>query len=292
MKNKLKIILMASIGLFLLSNCQKDPELNMPTLQKSVIPLVTKDAAKDQNISIYVLAGFKGTVIVNTYYKDLPKSMNLMVVMNGDRTNSATVKANITSFPTKVDFDLAKMVELLPKLASLNDLKLGDYFTFYTDMTLEDGTLILGNDPTYNQVNSAVLNLPGSSLSVKYTIACPLDPLMTVGSYRSVSADWGVDGDITITADPADPNKLYVSGLEEMEGLIEDQGPLVMYLNPLSYVVTAPKKVLASVAWQYHNIAYEGKGTYNTCTGAFEMKFTITVTEGSFGDNAFTFTRN
>ncbi len=295
MKNKLKIILMASIGLFLLSNCQKDPKLPMPTLQKSVIPLVTKDVAKDQNISIYKLSDFKGTVIVNTYYKDLPKSMTLMVIMNNDVTKSAVLQANITSFPTKVDFDIAKMVTLIPGLTSLSDLQLGDYFRFYVDMILEDGTVIDGNDPKYAQVNSAVANLPGSSITVKYTIACPLDLTKTVGSYRAVCGDWGVDGNVTITADATDPNKLYVTGLETLDGLVEDKGPLPMILNPLTYVVTSPKTILATlVTWgaPYHNIAYEGKGVYNTCTGTFEMKWAITVTEGGFGDFDFILTRN
>lgn len=268
----------------------------MPTLQKSVIPLVTKDAAKDQNISIYELAGFKGTVILNTYYKDLPKSMDLIVVMNGKVANTAVVQANITTYPNKVDFDLAKLIDILPGISSMEDIKLGDYFTFYVNVTLEDGTVINGNDTSYTGYNSSVRNLPGASVSVKYTVACPLDPLMTKGDYNAASGDWGVDGPVTITADATNPNKLYVVGLETIDGNVEDGGPLVMNLNPLSYVVTVPKVVLVSVtAWsgtKYHNLAYEGKGTYNTCTGAYDMVFNISVTEGNFGDFAFSITKN
>lgn len=263
----------------------------MPVLQKSVIPKVTKDAANDQNVSFEALAAFKGAVVINAYYTDLPKSMDLMVTMNNDQANTALVQAGITTFPTTVNFDLAKLVSLLPGLTSIDELQLGDYFKFYVNLTLEDGTVINGNDPQYAGNNSSVANLPGSSLSVIYTVACPLDPARMIGSYHSVSGDWASEGDITITADATDPNTIYVSGLETMEGLVEI-APLVMHVNPLSYVVTADKTVLVPLAWGYHNLAYEGKGVYNTCTGTYDMKFDITVTEGSFGTNGFIFTRN
>jgi hypothetical protein len=292
MKNKLKILLMGVIGIFLFTTCKKDPQLPMPKLQLAVIPLITKDKTKDQNVSIYNLPGFNGSVIVNTYFKDLPKSMDLMVCMNDSIVNTAVLKANITSFPTTVDFTLPTLVGLIPGLDSLNQLQLGNYFKFYVDITLPDGTVVKGNDTLYASSNSAVKNLPGSSLSVIYTVACPLDPALTVGSYHAVSSDFGVDGNITITADASDPNKLYVTGLETIDGDVEDKGPLVMHLDPLTYEVIADKTVLASFAGPYHNIAYGGKGTYNTCTGNYDMTFTITVTEGSFGDNTYTFTRN
>jgi hypothetical protein len=295
MKNKLKIILLVSIGFFLLTNCQKDPKLNMPTLSKTAIPLVTKDATKDQNISFLDLSGFKGAIIVKTYYEDLPKSMDLMVTMNDDQANTAVLQANISTYPTTVNFDLAKLVELLPGLNSSEELQLGDYFKFYVNLTLEDGTIIHGNDTLYDGYNSSVANLPGSSLNVKYTVACPLDYAKTVGSYNAYSADWAVDGDVTITADEADPNTVYVAGLEAIDGNVEDLGPLPMHVNPFSYIVTAPKTVLVSITgWsgtKYHNLAYEGTGTYNTCTGTYEMKFNITVTEGNFGDYNHVFTR-
>jgi hypothetical protein len=64
-----------------------------------------------------------------------------------------------------------------------------------------------------------------------------------------------------------------------------------MIVNPLNFEVKAVKTVIATVAFQYHNIAYEGFGILNTCNGTYEMTFTITVDEGSFGTNAFTFTK-
>jgi hypothetical protein len=295
MKNKLKILLFGAVGVFLFTACQKDPKLNMPSLETGVVPLVTKDATKDQNVSFLNLAGFNGSVVVNTYYKDLPKSMDLMVTMNNDQLNSGVVKSGITTFPTTVNFNIASLVDILPGLDSIKQLQLGDNFKFYVNITMPDGSVINGNDTLYALTNTSIKNLPGSSLTVTYNVACALDYALTVGSYHSYSppSDWNSEGDITLTADPDDPNKILVRGIETIEGLIEDKGPLVMHINPVTYAVTADKSVIVSDFFGYHNGAYAGTGTYNTCTGTYDMKFDITADEGTFINGAtFTFTRN
>lgn len=295
MKNKLKNILLAILGILVFTTCSKDPKLNMPDLQMTVIPVVKKDATKSQNISFLNMPAFSGAVSVDVYNKDLPKSMNLMVSMNDDPANTAVVKSNITSFPTNSDvFTMATLIDLLPNLNNISEVKLGDFFRFYVDMTLMDGTEIKGNDPLYSSFDPAIANLPGSSLNVVYNVACALDNALTIGSYFSYSsaAEWNSSGNITITAHPTQANTVLVAGLETIEGLVEDKGPLVMHIDPITYAVTADKTVIASDAWGYHNIAYAGTGTYNTCTGKYEMKFTISVDEGNFGDFVFTFTRN
>lgn len=296
MKNKLKIILLVSIGMLFLVTCKKDPKLNMPNLQQAVIPKVTKDATKDQIMSDLNLPGFNGSVIVDLYYKDKPKSMDLMVCMNGDVANTAVVKSNITSFPTSTDFNVGNLIDWLPNVTSINDIVAGNTFKFYVDITLEDGTVIKGNDPSYVPNDPAVSNLPGSSINVVYNVACGLNYAKTFGSYHAVSpaSDWAVDGTVTITADPVNPNTVYVANLETIDGTDEDKGPLVMHIDPATYAVTADKTVIASVAgWgPYHNLTYQGKGTYNTCTGEYTMVFTITSTELNFGDFHFTMSRN
>jgi hypothetical protein len=294
MKNKLNIASLVALVIMLFTACKKDPSLPMPALQQAVIPLITKDATKNQNISMKDLPGFKGSVVVDIYYKDMPKSMNLMVCMNGDVNNSALVKENITSFPVSVDFNIGTLVDLLPGLTNLNQLKLGDYFLFYVDITLKDGSVVKGNDPLYSSFDPAVANLPGSSLNVVYTVACPLDPALTVGSYLAYSppSDWNSTGNITLTSDPVDPNTIYVSGLATIDGGTEDRGPLVMHINPATYVVTAVKTVIASDFYGFTNYAFEGTGTYDSCTGLYTMKFTISADGAEWTDNHYTFTRN
>jgi hypothetical protein len=294
MKNKLKILTFLVLGLFVLSNCQKDPDLPMPALRKGIVAKVLKDATKDQVIFDNNMAGFSGTVTVDLYWADKPKSMDLMVSLNDDPEKSVAVVSNITSWPVTYNFTISNLVDILPSVNNVGELVAGDYFRFYANITLEDGTVVNGNDTLYVAYSSGIANLPGSSTNVVYPIACGYDPAISTGSYHSYSApdQWASAGDITITADPDDNTTVYVTGIEALEGLVEDQGPLVMHIDPTTFEVTADHSVIASNAFGYHNIAYEGSGTYDSCTGKYTMSFNISVDEGDYGAFTFTFTRN
>ena len=293
MKNKFKILTLLAIGIFLFPTCQKDPDLRWPAVKYGVIPLIQKDQTKNLVIFDNDVAGFAGSVTCDLYpYVDKPKSMSLMVTLNNDPAKSAAAIANIPSFPATYNFTAADLVALLPGLNNISEIKRNDFFRFYADITLEDGTVLSGNDTLYTQNGSEIYNLPNSSPEVTYSVVCGYVPALAVGSYHSKSPDWNSEGDITITADPADPYKLYVVGLEVMEGLVEDVGPLVMNVNKFTFAVTGPKSVLCSTAWGYNNLAYKASGLYNSCDGSFSLKMAITVDEGSFGNFTFKFTRN
>lgn len=179
----------------------------------------------------------------------------------------------LTTFPATVTVTAADAAQKLG--IALADIERGDVF----DLEL----LITANGRT---TRSTPLAVP---------VACVYTTAMSTGSFHSVSEDWATEGDITITADPDDPYTVYVSGLEELDGLDEDLGPLVMHIDPITFAVTADKTVLASlVTWgaPYHNIAYEGTGSFSTCDGTYIMSFEISVDEGSWGANAFVFTKN
>lgn len=131
-----------------------------------------------------------------------------------------------------------------------------------------------------------------SSALISAAAACAYDPALVTGSYNAFSPDWPADGNVTVTVDPDDEYTIYVEGLAALDGLDEDQGPLKMHVDPLNFEVTAERTVLATAAFGYDNIAYEGFGTLNTCDGTYNMNFTITVDQGSFGQYVFTLTKN
>lgn len=152
----------------------------------------------------------------------------------------------------------------------LNDIQPGDVFNLEF--------LTLQGENTYR--SNAVINAAA---------VCAYDIDNVTGAYRAVSEDWDADGPVTITADADDEYTLYVSGLPELDGYVGDVAPLKMTVDPLNFKVTAAKTVLSSDFSGYTNMAYEGFGLLNTCDGTYQMNFTITVDQGSFGTNAFTF---
>lgn len=195
------------------------------------------------------------------------------LVASFNNNHEDAIITELTSFPsvvTVLSSDAAQKLGI-----ALAEIERGDVFGFELLIT-EDG----------RTTRSTPLAVP---------VACVYTTAMSTGSFHSVSEDWATEGDITITADPADPYKVYVSGLEELDGLNEDLGPLVMHIDPITFAVTADKTVLASlVTWgaPYHNIAYEGTGSFSTCDGTYIMSFEISVDEGTWGANAFIFTKN
>jgi hypothetical protein len=234
---------------------------------KAVVPYLT-----DVNPAIFDSKDLENSFV--QFVVDLPEgtTADKVVVQGsyGDNFERVTI-TELTSFPTTVKIMSADAAQKLG--IALEDISNGDIFTFELVTTSKGLTTR----------SSSVLQVP---------VACAYDQAIATGSYHCVSPDWGSDGTITITGDPDDPYTVYVSGLEAIEGLDEDQGPLPMQINPINYSVTAPKTVIASDAWGYHDIAYEGNGKFSSCDGSYTMLFTITVVEGTFGTFSFTFTRN
>jgi len=193
------------------------------------------------------------------------------IIVCSYNTNERIKIADIASFPATVRLVSGDVIQKLG--ISAEDVKNGDVFT------VEVLTTVKGVTTRSNAV-----------LSV--SVACAFSNAFAIGSYHSVSVDWATNGNITLTNNINDPYTIYVVGLEAIEGVVEDLGPLVLHIDPATYAVTVPKKAIGSNAFGYHNIAYAGSGVYNSCDGSFAMSFTISVDEGSFGINAFTFTRN
>ncbi len=176
------------------------------------------------------------------------------------------------SFPATVRIQANDAIDKLG--LQTDEIENGDIFTFEL--------LTQANGKTTRSV--AALSVP---------VACGYDVSLATGSYHCVSPDWGSDGTITLTADEDDPYKIYVSGLEEIEGLVEDLGPLAIHIDPATYNVNAPLKAISSDAWGFGAISYQGTGVYSSCDGNYTMYFEIILADlGSVGQYSFTFTRN
>jgi hypothetical protein len=181
--------------------------------------------------------------------------------------------ADVTTFPATINITLSQVIEKLG--ISSSDIQNGD-------------AVYIGVKTTKNGITTR------SNAAINITVSCEYDVAVATGNYHSISpsSDWNSEGDIKLTSDPEDPYTIYVAGIEEIEGLDEDQGPLVMHINPASFTVVADKTVIASDAWGDHNIAYAGSGTFNSCTGTYSMSFDISTDENAYGTFSFTFTRN
>jgi hypothetical protein len=260
-----KILALLAVMFLTFSACETDVVDPSGIRGEGVVPAIT-----NLNPAVFDVNDPENTFI--KFDLDATAGVSEVIVVasfNGDMKRIVVDK--ISTFPAK-DVTIY-MHEVATALGiQLNDIEPGDVFTL-------EATTVQGSK-TYR--SNAVINAAA---------VCAYDPDIVTGTYNATSSDWGANGNVTITADPDDEFIVYVSGLGALDGLVEDGDPLKMIVNPLNFEVKAVKTVIATVAFQYHNIAYEGFGILNTCNGTYEMTFTITVDEGSFGTNAFTFTK-
>ncbi len=134
--------------------------------------------------------------------------------------------------------------------------------------------------------------------SHKVSVFCAYDTDLTTGSYHVVSSDWGVEGNVTLIPDESDPYVVYISGLQAVDGLTAGTDNTVkLTINPDTYLITGGKtlfaKNLSEWGLPYTNYSYTvASGAYSPCDGKYSVNFSISVDQGSFGTNNFTFTRN
>ena len=259
MKNhKFKILGLVAVVIFSLTSCEEDTiDMNRG---EGVVPSIT-------NLDPAVFSEAEGTYVAfDLDATDYTGDLVILVSIEGDR--SRTPVKTISNFPTNVVVTLEEVAQA--KGMSVNDFEVGSIFNF------EVQTMVGGK--TYR--SPASFNAP---------LACEYLPENVSGLYNAASASWAVDGPITIEADPDDPFTLYVTGLVALDGMVEDQGPLVMIVNPGNFHVDVPRTVLGSDFFGFTNVAYHGSGVLDTCTGIYTMGFTISVDQGTFGGAPHTF---
>jgi hypothetical protein len=234
----------------------------------AVIPFIS-----DINPGIFDSKDLKNSYVEFKLSLESGKQAEKVVIEGSYNDNFERVKlTEVTTFPASIKIISSDIIQ-----------KLG----------ISEADIINGDIFTLEMVTTANGITTHSPAILRVVVSCAFQNSLATGSYHSVSSDWNSEGDITITADPVDPYKVYVTGLEEMEGLVEDGGPLVMNIDPATYNVSVPAKIISSDAWGYGSITYAGDGVYNSCDGSYVMQFEITLDAlGSQGINSFTFTRN
>src|SRR5690606_11539002 len=213
---KMKILnifcLIAALGLFLTS-CETEV----------VDPAGERGVASVPGIQNLNPATFDVNDLENTFVKfdivlDDPSVSQAAVLVSYKGDKKRAEVATVSSFPATLTIPLT---EVAAKLGlQLSSIEAADVFNFEIQTT-QGGK---------SYFSSAAFNV---------AVVCGYDSENVTGDYRGISSAWGVDGPITIEADPNDEFILYVTGLATIDGLVEDQGPLKLIVNPLDYSVVA-----------------------------------------------------
>ena len=265
------------LALFVAS-CSSDGTGNLPAVEKVPIPLMK--LVENSDVLIQDPTTFQGKFTFDLLFKQdqAPKSVDIVVAKNGDYKNVKTVQAGVTSYPTNVDVDVAKLASLFGVDAAT--IIPGDYFEIGANITTQSGLVIPAFSELSNQFSADIANFPGSSLSIKYPVVCPLDLDAFVGEF-TIDDPFFFEGSYPVTISREGDNVLVVEGFNE-------DATIKIMVNPQTTKVTVPSTVIAASFFQYTNLKVVGGGEINACGNSITLNLTYTVDQGSFGTGGLT----
>lgn len=242
MKKSLIYTLLATLVLFA---CRKSDNSILPDLKRAPVVLVNLDATSDKFISPVNPAGFKGVVTVDLLFaNEVPQKVDLVVMKNGNSGDVRVLKADITTFPTKVEFTGQQLINLFGGAAIAG----GTSFEVGANVTNKDGELLLAFPPgasAYSASNvSTIGNVkPGATTSVQYLMPCPFNADAYVGNFEVLQDDW---------ADYKKGDVIQVKKVSATELSFEyavDPGsskPIILTINPSDNSISVAKQVYGS----------------------------------------------
>jgi hypothetical protein len=185
-----RIVVYIFLGVLAFS-CRKSDNPKIPELMRVPIPYITKDAGSDAFINPGNPLQFNGKFTVDLFYKEdeKPQKFDVVIVKNGNASSVKTLKAGVTSFPTKVTITGQQLVDLYGPIQD------GDNFTIGVDITTQNGLKLLAFPVTGVQFAGGTANLFNeqgnpASTSINYAKPCSFNADSFVGSYVVVQDDW------------------------------------------------------------------------------------------------------
>jgi hypothetical protein len=280
MKN-IKIVssLLLALSIFVAS-CSSDGNGNLPDLERVPIPLLKLDDNAD--VLIQEPTEFKGKFTVDMYFKNdvAPKQVDIVVAKNGDYKTVKILQAAVTTFPVTVDIDAAKLATAFGM--NVSQIVPGDFFEVGTNIITQSGMTIPAFSDVSNQFSADVSNFPGSSLSLKYPVVCPLDLDEFVGKFTAVDPGF-MEYDYPVTITREGENVLVITGfVDDPESVIK------VTVDPRTTKTSVPSTLATPSIFGYHNLRVVGTGEINACTNSFTINLGYTVDEGNFGNYLLT----
>jgi hypothetical protein len=231
---KSSIVYSFLVAALFIAGCRKEDNPKVPELEKVPLPLITQ---KEGGTTIEDASTFSAVVTVDVYYKFgvQPKTMDLVVIKNGDASNPKVLQAGITTYPTDVTVTGAQLQELFG-----STIALGDNFQIGADVITQEDERFpafpLGGGVPYAP---GIANLPGINTQLRFAAPCLFDPaLYTEGDYEVVVDEWAdfAEGDVVVVTKIDDTHYSF-------KYLTTNAQPIVMEVNPADNTITVAATV-------------------------------------------------
>ena len=245
----------------------------MPDIQRANMAVF----ALDENSTILISdETYNVNFNVSLYYpNDKVTEARIVGIKNGDPSTIKILKEGITEFPINMELSFQDLESKFESIKEGDQIEIG--------MDVKMGTVwfsAFGPDGK-STVASDAISLPGSNPTLTLKRVCPLVLDDFVGS---VTLNDGFAEIPTADIVKISDTELEIQGYG---GETAPYGIIRLTINPKDYTVTVSKQVISASYGPYHNLAYEGSGTIDTCNGIISLSLAVTVDEGSFGSFPF-----
>jgi hypothetical protein len=291
MKYIFRVLMVLSVVLFF-TRCEKDENGRMPdNIQDSNIGVLSLADNSDYLIDRNDFGGFNFDIVVDALFDYPFDKLTVRVVYNGDYANPKTV-AEVTSVPSTITVTVADLVSLFDQITTADDIKEGDSFDFYTDITLSGGKVIPGylSDGTTTaapSVRNVIGVLKGGNASVHLPVPCPFveadylgDAVDALEHWNDNSGDAFYPVSITKNADLSSEGNLVI----DIVGLFTGDATSTFQLDidTKTYQISAPGGSSVVVVnedlfgWGYGRLFFDDftEPLLGTCEGY--IRFTVT----------------
>ncbi len=208
---------------------------------------------------------------------------------------------NVESAQIEVVYNdsLSAIVKDLPSLPAKVHLDAVDVFKSLG----VDASSVSSNDVLYVYVlttNNGVTTRSIAADRIKI-LECAYDEEMACGAYDCVSEDWEAEGNVVLNK--VDDYTFEIVGFNENVDGISDYGVnIVLQIDPATFNLANVGESFTispdlTLDWGDDYAGYTDytytiiSGSYDTCTGTYEVEFDISVSIGDFGSYKFTFVR-
>ena len=269
-KSKFNILLFSLLTL-IITSCKHGEY--MPDIQRANMAVF----ALDENSTILISdETYNVNFNVSLYYpNDKVTEARIVGIKNGDPSTIKILKECITEFPINMELSFQDLESKFESIKEGDQIEIG--------MDVKMGTVwfsAFGPDGK-STVASDAISLPGSNPTLTLKRVCPLVLDDFVGS---VTLNDGFAEIPTADIVKISDTELEIQGYG---GETAPYGIIRLTINPKDYTVTVSKQVISASYGPYHNLAYEGSGTIDTCNGIISLSLAVTVDEGSFGSFPF-----
>lgn len=287
-----KISLLLIVFVLTFTSCTNDGGSSKEDLNEAAIPNITKIATTDQGLNVAALRAGQPINIglnVDVAFGDVASMDVVGIYTKGTVKEKATLKTNLTTFPSIVNITQTDLYSAFNILNSASDVALTDNLVISADLTLKNGTVIkMYNSNGSTNFGSGVANFAGIKVLQTYIVSCPLvDASLFNGNYKVTADQWddyGVGPIIPVVYNAANGTKVFRIPNTTRPYIVNGS---TSYLICTVNTTTNTVEVTSNVPWDYGGgfiTTVTGTGTVGSCTGDINLRLNFS---GSSQNQAF-----